>query len=117
MALAMMLGKTFCYIVTAHIISVPPDHTLTVDDVTKVINKIEGDKLEVMEELGATESLLEEIKKRYSTDSERSHVYADFYVHIHPHASWKHLIETLCGKEELSAARESKSLMSTGKYC
>ena len=98
-------------------ISVSPDPTLTVDDVTEVINKIEGDKVEVMRWLGVPVSLREEIEKRYSTDSEKSCVYADYYVHVHPDASWKHLTETLCIEGELTAAKESKSHMSTGKYC
>ena len=96
-------------------VSVPPDPTLTVDDVTKIINKIEGNKVWVMRRLGVPESLLKEIEKRYSTDSEKSHAYADYYVHIHPGASWECLTKTLWDKEELTAARESKSHMSTGK--
>ena len=90
---------------------------MTVDDVTKVINKIEGDKVKVMRWLDIPDSLLEEIEKRYSTDSEKSHAYADYYVHIHPDASWKDLTGKLWDKKELTAARESKSFMSTGKYC
>ena len=93
-----------------------PDPTLTVDDVTKVMDKIEGDKLEVMRRLGMPESLWEEIKRRYFTDSEKSRACADYYVHVHPNASWRHLnTKTLYGKR-FTAARESKSFMSTGKY-
>ena len=96
--------------------SVPPDPTLTVDDVAKVINKMEGDKMEVMKKRNTIpESLLEDIVKRYSTDSEKIHACADYYVHIHPHASWGHLAARLWIEEELTAARESKSFMSTGK--
>ena len=61
-------------------------------------------------------SLQKEIEKRYSTDSEKSHAYADYYVHVHPDASWEHLTKTLWDKNEQTAARESKSFMSTGKY-
>ena len=98
-------------------ISLFPDPTLTVDDVTKVMDKIEGDKWEVMLELGVPVSLLEEIKRRYSTDSEKSRACADYYVHVHPDASWRDLTEALYAVEEFTAARESKSFMSTGKYC
>ena len=86
------------------------------DDVTKIINKIEGDKAEVMRGFRVPESLLEEIEKRYSTDSEKSYAYADYYVHIHPRASWRDLTNTLCDEGELTAAKESKSHMSSGKY-
>ena len=96
--------------------SVPPDPTLTVDDVTKVINEIEGDKVEVMRTLHIPQSLLEEIEQRYSTDSEKSHAYADYYVHAHPDASWNDLTATLWARRELTAANKSKSHMSTGKY-
>ena len=92
------------------------DPTLTVDDVTKVMDKI-GDKWLVMWELGMPESLWEEIKRRYSTDSEKSRACADYYVHVHPAASWRHLTETLNEEGEFTAARESKSFMSTGEYC
>ena len=90
---------------------IPPDPTLTVDDVTKVINKMEGDKVE----FDIPRSLSEEIGRKYSTDGEKGHAYADYYVHIHPDASWKHLATKLWYKEELTAAREAKSFMTTGK--
>ena len=76
------------------------------DDVTKVINKI-GDKMKVMRWLGYSIDI----------DSEKSHAYADYYVHIYPLASWKHLTKTLCEEGEWTAAKESKSHMSTGKHC
>ena len=101
---------------SAHI-SVPPDPTMTVSDVTKVINKIEGNKMKVIRRLDVPESLLDEIEKSCSTVSEKNHAYADYYVHIHSDASWKHLTERLCEEGELTAARESKSHMSTGKCC
>ena len=93
----------------------PPDPTLTVNDVTKVMDKI-GDKWKVMRWLGMPESLWEEIERRYSTDSEESRACADYYVHVHPGAAWHHLTRTLHMMEEHTAARESKSFMSTGKY-
>ena len=86
------------------------------DDVTKVMDEIEGDKWGVMLELGMPESLWKEIERRCSTDSEKSRACTDYYVHVNPYASWRHLIETLHMKEEFTAARESKSFMSTGKY-
>ena len=98
-------------------ISVFPDPTLTVDNVTKVINKIEGGMVVVMRRLGVPESLMGEIDKTYSTDSGKSHAYADYYVHIHPDGSWEHLTTTVYDVEEFTAARESKSFMSTGKCC
>ena len=97
-------------------LSLFPDSTLTVDDVTKVMNKIEGDKWEVMECFGIPESLWKEIERRYSTDSEKSRACADYYIYVHPDAAWHHLTKTLHTLGEFTAARESKSFMSTGKY-
>ena len=99
--------------------SVPPDPTITVDNVTQIFNKI-GDKWErVMgnqTELGIPQSLLEEMQRRYSTDTEKNHACADYYVNCHPKASWEDLTVALYVEEEFAAARESKSLKSTGMY-
>ena len=69
-----------------------------------------------MEWLGIPESLLREIEKKYSTDSDKSHAYADYYVHIHHNASWEDLTTRLYWEKEFTAARESNSFISTGKY-
>jgi hypothetical protein len=91
---------------------------MSVDNVTQILNKIPGDKCEdVMVVLGIPLPLLEEIRRRYSTDTdlEKNHVTADYYVNCHPEAEWKHLTRKLYAKEEFALARESKSFMSTGK--
>ena len=92
---------------------------MTVDNVTQVINKIEGDKWEVIGR-GSVNIVprhqLEEIKRRYSTDTEKIHACVDYYVNCNPHATWKHLTRELYYEKEFAAARESKSFMSTGKY-
>ena len=90
---------------------------MTVDNVTQILNKIAGHKWEkVMGEggLGIPEPLLEEIQRRYSTDTEKNHAYVDYYVNYHPEAEWGHLTAGLYNKE-FALARESKSFMSTGK--
>ena len=93
---------------------------MTVDNVTQVFNKIEGDKSKLMGGVGIgiiPYSLIEEIKRRSSTDKEKKKSYANYYVNYHPDASWEHLTWVLYLENELAAARESKSFMSTGKYC
>jgi hypothetical protein len=98
-------------------ITVPPDPTMTVDSVTQILNKIPGDKWEkVNGGLHIPEPLLEEIQRRYSTVTEKNHACADYYVNYHPEAEWRHLIRRLYWKKEFTAARESKTFMSTGKY-
>ena len=105
--------------VTAHN-SVPPDSTMTVDNVTQIFNKI-GDKWkelmsDQMSGLDIPDSLLKEIQRRYSTDTEKIHACADYYVNCHPEASWKDATRRLYNGRELILARESKSFMSIGKY-
>ena len=91
---------------------------MTVDNVTQVFNKIKGDKSEVMGGvIGIPDSVFEEIERRFSTDKEKNKSYANYYVNYHPDASWKHLTLGLYWRNELAAARESKSFVSTGKYC
>ena len=105
--------------VTAHN-SVPPDPTMTVDNVTQVMDKIEGNKCEELMGGGGLdipESLLGEIQRRYSTDAEKIHAGVDYYVNCRPDPSWEELTNRLFVRKKLAAARESKSFMSTGKYC
>ena len=93
---------------------------MTVDNVTQVMDKIEGDKWEEVMSVGGLDiprSLLKEIRRRYSTDSEKIHACVDYYLNYKPDASWEVLTMSLYWKKEFAAARESKSFMSTGKYC
>ena len=62
--------------------------------------------------------LVDEIMERsYSTESEKNRAFADVYVNIDPEASWKELTGDMYWDEEFASARESKSFISTGKYC
>ena len=93
---------------------------MTVDNVTQILNKIPGRKWKwLMGEgyygLGIPEPLLEEIQRRYSTDTEKNHACAHYYVNYHPEAEWEHLTICLYQNDEFALARESKSCMSTGK--
>ena len=92
---------------------------MTVDNVTQIFNKIEGDKSDVMGEDGIDipSSVIKEIERRSSTDKEKNKAYANYYVNYHPDASWEDLTVRLYWENELAATRESKSFMSTGKYC
>ena len=93
---------------------------MAVDIVTQILNKIQGDKWEkVMSGLGGLDiprPLLEKILRGYSTDTEKNHACADYYVNCCPDASWEELTVALYVSKEFALARESKSFMSTGKY-
>ena len=95
--------------------SVPPDPTMSVDIVTQILNKIPADKWK--EVIGRTvggldipEPLLEEIQKRYSTDTEKNHACADYYVNCHPQAEWIHLTNLLYINRQFDALKEKKSI-------
>ena len=93
---------------------------MTVENVTRVLvfNKTKGDKLETVRgihELCIPRPLVEEIQRRYVTDTEKIHAYADYYVNYHPDGSWYHLTNRLYWNKDFTAAKESKSFMSTGK--
>ena len=98
------------------LLSVPPDPIMTVDNVTQILNKIPPDKME--EVMGGALGLhipWPLLKRRYSTDTEKIHTCADYYVNCHPWAEWERLTVILYQTKEFALARESKSFMSTGK--
>ena len=95
---------------------------MTVDTVTQILNKIPGDKWEKVMSgatrtggLGIPWPLVEKIKRRYPTDTEKNHAVADYYVNCHSQAGWAHLTVNLYAYKVFAAARESKLFMSTGK--
>ena len=65
--------------------------------------------------LDIPEPLLEEIQRRYSTDIEKNHARADYYVNCHPHAEWEDLSTKLYQMHQFPLAKECKSFMSNGK--
>ena len=86
---------------------------MTVDNVIQILNKIPKGKWEkVVSVLGVPWPLM---KKKYSTDNEKNHAIADYYVNCHLQAEWEHLTRRLYMEDEFALARESKSFMSTGK--
>ena len=98
--------------------SVPPDPTMTVDNVTQILSKIPGHKwVKVMGDvrLDIPLALLNEIQRRYSTDTEKTHACADYYVNCHPEAGWEHLSIHLYARRQFAALKEKKSLIPTGK--
>ena len=118
------MNDTFCMCPTLSVYvrnSAPPDPTMTVDNVTQVMDKIEGDKWEVIGGIVGNSIVpthqLKEIQRKYSTDTEKTRACAAYFVNYHPDPSWKEFAIHMYYKKEFTAARESKSFMSTGKYC
>ena len=89
---------------------------MTVGNVTQILNKIPGDMWRnVIGGLDIPWPLLEEIQRRYSTDTEKNHACADYYVNCHPWAEWERFSLRLYLEHQFALAKESKSFMSTGK--
>ena len=91
---------------------------MTVDNVTQILNKIPKDKWEEVMSvggLGTPEPLLWEIQRRYSTDTDKNHACADYYVNCYPGAEWEHLTWRLYMKLQFAALKEKKSMIPTGK--
>jgi hypothetical protein len=92
---------------------------MTMDNVTQILNNIPRDKWEKVMGGGGLDIpralVLLIQKRRFSTDTEKNHACADYYVNYHPEAEWIHITAKMYANEEFALARESKSLMSTGK--
>ena len=54
---------------------------------------------------------LEEIYQNYSSEDQRLHACADFYVNCHPKSSWTHLCRRLFNMKEVTAARKAKTFI------
>ena len=54
---------------------------------------------------------LDEIYGKYSTEEQRMHTCADFYVNNNPESSWTDLCGGLYGMSEMTAARKAKSFI------
>ena len=94
------------------------DPTLTVDSLVGVMEKVTSDEgrrrkvwKEVLEWDYRTPSSYLDVYTKYTTDKEKTHALADFYVNSRPESSWQHLVQTLYAKGELAAAKEAKSFL------
>ena len=85
------------------------DDSLTVDNVTKVMEMVTADKImEVWEELYVPESLVKMITGNLSSTKEKTRTCVDLYLNCHPGPSWKAITSRLYLHGEMTAAREAK---------
>ena len=86
------------------------DGSLTVDNVTKVMEMVPADRMtEVWELLGVPESLVEMISGNLSTTKEKTRACVDFFLNCYPYdPSWRDITSALYLYEEMAAARETK---------
>ena len=89
------------------------DDSLTVDNLTKVMEMGNADKIiEMWKELD--QSLVKMITRNLSTTKEKIRACVDLYLNCHPHdiqPSWKGIASALYEHGEMAAAREAKSFL------
>ena len=84
----------------------PSDPTFTVESVTRVMKKIDVEKVEeVWKTLLVYSSVYENTQQHYSPE-ERGSVCVDIYVHCNPWSSWEHLAKKLYYLHQVAAAEE-----------
>ena len=85
------------------------DGSLTVDNVTKVMEMVPADRImEVWKGLSVPESLVKMKTENLSTTKEKTRACVDLYLNCYHEPSWKHITEALCCCKEMAAAREAK---------
>ena len=55
-----------------------------------------------------SDSYLDEVDTKYTTEKEKTNVLADVYINSRPDSSWEHLVQTLYLNNEVAAAKEAK---------
>ena len=90
-----------------------PEPTLTVENVTGVMESVAVERRkEVWSKYAVVPGpRLEEIYQNYSTEEQRIHACADFYVNCHPSSSWTHLCQGLYKHNEMTAVRKAKTFI------
>ena len=86
---------------------------MTVENVIGVMENVAVERRkEVWSEWGIVpDAQLEEIYQKYSTEEQRIHACADFYVNCCPGSSWTDLCQRLYLKNEMTAARKAKTFI------
>ena len=85
------------------LLCLPPDPTLTVENVNRVIAKVEPKERMKLYEEG---SVAEKIQAQYSTESEREVAFIDAYVNCEPSSSWHKLAGVLYRLHHVAAVED-----------
>ena len=92
--------------------SLSPDPTLTVKNVTRVMEKVTVDKRRrVWEEIFNHHRLIQEIYSSHSNEEEKLSSCANIYVTCAPSISWEELVQELYDCGEMAAAKEAKAFL------
>ena len=91
----------------------PPDPTLTVDNVSHIMEKVEPkERQQIMKEV-IVENIFDEMcsSGQYSTALELEAAAVDIYVNCCPDASWEHLAGKLYRHHQVAAVEEVRSYL------
>ena len=92
--------------------SLSPDPTLTVENVTRAMEKVTVDnRREVWKGIFNHDQVIEEIYNSHSREEEKLHSCADIYVNCAPSMCWEELVEELYDCDEMAAAKEAKAFL------
>ena len=89
---------------------VPPDPTLTVENMNRIMSKVDKEREKVYERVLFYEARMK-IQEQYFTVSEREVAYVDVYVKCHPSSSWQHLAKVLYRHHHVAAVEEVRSYL------
>ena len=92
-------------------ISVPPDPTLTMENMNRVIAKVERKEREKVYRNVINTNARMKIHQQYSTYSEKEVAYVDAYVNCDPSASWQRLVKFLYNFHHMAAVEGVKSYL------
>ena len=88
-----------------------PDPTLTVENVTRAMEKVTVDKRRRVWEEVLGKGAVKEIYSSHSSEEEKLHSCADAYVTCKHDSSWKELARQLFNCGEMAAAKEVKAFL------
>ena len=103
--------------VTLNVLSLSPDPTLTVENVTIAMEKVTVDNRRRVWEMVLEEEAIEEIYSHHSSEEEKLHSCADIYATCKPDSSLEELIQELYNWGGMAAAKEANAfLQQTGEW-
>ena len=91
--------------------SLSPDPTLTVGNVTRVMEKVKVDKRRRVWEEVLRKGAVDEIYSSHFSEKEKTHACSDVYVNCRPESSWEHLTSVLYGEDEITAVDQARPFL------
>ena len=89
----------------------PPDPTLTVDNVSRVMEKVLEPKVKMQVWKDACGAEMEEEKMEELCMSGKEDKCADLYVNYNPYSSWEYLARSLYRHHQVAAVEEMRSYL------